>query len=174
VWAWEPNPDLTSNLRESVRLNGLDEVVEVVQAAATDRPGACHLHLPTRAFRNTLNASILAGAPGARIVPVAGRPLDDACAGRSVEFVKIDVEGAEILVWEGMREIRHQNRGLTILLEFNAARYPDPAAFVSRIVADGFILRHVDYDGTIRPVTAVELLDPAHGDWMLWLMRKSA
>jgi FkbM family methyltransferase len=173
VWAWEPNPDLVPSLCESVRLNGLGGVVEVIAAAATDRPGECHLHLPASDFRNTLNASIVAEASGTRIVPVTGRTLDDVCAGQSVEFIKIDAEGAEALIWDGMRDIRHQNRGLTILLEFNAARYPDPAAFVSRIVSDGFTLRHVDYDGSIRPVSGGDLLDQSHGDWMLWLSRKA-
>lgn len=171
VWAWEPNPDLALNLRETVRLNGLNGWTEVVEAAATDRPGECRLQLLGQVYPNTLNGSIVWENPAGRVVPVAGRTLDEVCGGHPVDFVKIDVEGAEELTWEGMREVRRANPGVVILLEFNAARYADAAAFVARIQADGFVLRSVDYDGSIRPVGVNELLALDHGDWMLWLTR---
>jgi FkbM family methyltransferase len=172
VRAWEPNPDLARNLRGTVQLNGLGGVVEVVEAAATDRTGPCALHLPASEFLNTLNGSIVISSAGGRTV--AGRALDEALAGQPVDFVKIDAEGAESLIWDGMREVRRANPDITILLEFNAGRYADPAEFVARISSDGFGLKHVDYDGSIRPVSAGELTAPGRGDWMLWLTRAPA
>ncbi len=170
VWAWEPHPELARTLRESIHLNGMGSFVAVEEAAATDRTGACRLHLPARDFRNSLNGSIVADFNG-EAIPVAGRTLDEVCAGAPIDFIKIDVEGAEMLTWEGMAAIRRQNPSLTVLLEYHVGRYADPPAFIARMTGAGFLLRYVDYDGSIRDVSASELLAPGHGDWMLWLTR---
>lgn len=171
VWACEPNPEVVRYLRQSVGLNGYGRVVEVVEAAIDDRNGPLQLHLPAE-------GSILAGSVGSvipchaggRAVSVAGRTLDEVCGESPVDFVKIDAEGAELRVWNGMTELRRANPGLTVLMEFNSCRY-DATEFLRQVQDEGCALRFVDYDGEIRPVAAADLLAPREADWMLWLSR---
>jgi hypothetical protein len=71
----------------------------------------------------------------------------------SVDFIKIDAEGAEEKIWEGMTETISRNQNIRILLEFNCQRYANPTRFLEDIEASGFKLRYVDYDASIQDLT---------------------
>ncbi|HEX4612618.1 MAG TPA: FkbM family methyltransferase [Urbifossiella sp.] len=172
VRACEPNPDVARLLRTTVRLNGFDATVAVSEEVVADRTGEFHLSVPDFAIGGTMNGSVAAVYPGGRSHPVPGRPLADICGGEKIDFVKIDAEGGESAIWEGMGELRRANPGLTILMEFNRARYPSPAAFVARIRDAGYDLRHVETDGSLRPTPVPELEAGPAKDWMLWLARE--
>jgi hypothetical protein len=60
------------------------------------------------------------GPPGAtrESVEVPVRRLDDVLAGVEVDFIKIDVQGWEWEVFQGMPRILEQKRGLTIWFEY--------------------------------------------------------
>jgi FkbM family methyltransferase len=175
VWACEPNPALLPCLRHTLSLNGFGRTVELVEAAVVDRPGRLSLRLPPSDLLHTGGASVVFGHPGGGTFSVAGLPLDDVCRGERVDFIKVDAEGAERQVWDGMSTLRRANPGLTVLMEYNASRYEDPVDFVRRIVDDGFTLREVGTDGALNPVSAGELGDAGRPvDRMLWLERGGA
>jgi len=102
VIACEPDPGNAALLRRSVAENGFAHV-QVVEAAATDAEGRATLHqdaawhgVHSLARENCVN-------PGEGRVEVATVSLDAllAGAGRDVDFVKIDAQGAEPAIVRG-------------------------------------------------------------------------
>jgi FkbM family methyltransferase len=167
----EPTPRLAELLRQTLDVNGFKHVT-VVQEAATDGDGkTLQLVVPAR---RSLNA---------RLSDVAG-PTDATVDVRSVtidaltrdwprvDLIKIDVEGAEEDVWEGMQQTISGNPGLVLILELNVARYDDPRSLLRRIERAGFSLRYIDVDAEIKRVSIDQLLTRQVGeDWMLYLTR---
>jgi hypothetical protein len=89
-----------------------------------------------------------------------------------VDFIKIDAEGAEESIWRGMRHTLERNHGITVLMEIDCSRYAHPLAFLYEIQQAGFPLRYIDYNSTIQPATADQILtDRGRQDWMLYLRR---
>jgi hypothetical protein len=87
-----------------------------------------------------------------------------------VDFIKIDVEGAERFVWEGMLQTIRSSKKIAIALEFDARRYADADKFLHAIVKENFQLRHIDYDSKIKNISAEQVL-AGQDWWMLFLQR---
>ena len=90
-------------------------------------------------------------------------------ATRRVDFVKIDVAGAEAAVWDGMQGLVARNPDIRILMQFGAYRHADPAGLLSRI-ARTFPLRMVEGTGRARACSVAEVAT-REGDTMLYLAR---
>ena len=128
VFAFEPMPANFAVLRENVALNAYENVT-LVQAAVSNVAGQLRLHqLDSRALSAT--ASLVAPAvPEAGGIDVATVRLDEAIppARRPVRFVKIDVEGAEGWVLEGMADILARDRPILLVEIHPFAGGPNPA-----------------------------------------------
>jgi FkbM family methyltransferase len=106
VIAFEPMPDTLEILRRNIRLNRIDNV-SVVGEAASDETGPAQLFAESRETLSktaTMVGCRLEGEVHARAVRAIR--LDDyyAEAERLPELIKIDVEGAELAVLGGARE----------------------------------------------------------------------
>ena len=102
VHAFEPDPQSMSYLMTTVNRNRLTERVTLWNLAASDRSANAKLYLDLKTARTTsLRAN--AYSPDMQIrqpVVVATAPLDDLIT-QPAQFVKIDVEGAELAVLAG-------------------------------------------------------------------------
>jgi FkbM family methyltransferase len=130
VVAFEPHPLTAAEARANVAANALANVV-MVPAAVSDAVGRATLTpVPSRP-----TASL--GAPRGRgAVTVATTTLDAFVAGRPAlapDVVKIDVEGHELAVLAGMREIL-QRRRPTLVCELHGTG----AAMVEALHAHGY------------------------------------
>jgi hypothetical protein len=86
---------------------------------------------------------------------IAGVPLDSMLADYPrVDLIKMDCEGAESRVWEGMRNIIARTRA-RVLVEFEAHRN-HPRQWVDELCRD-YRLRVVGFDGELRDVSRGEL-----------------
>jgi len=103
VVAFEPAPGSIEGLREHVRLNGLSNRVEIVEAAVSSQVGSAVFDCEGVSGANALTP----GATGPGAITVATTSLDAFCAGRRLQpsVVKIDVEGAELDVLRGGRRV---------------------------------------------------------------------
>lgn len=108
VHAIEASPTIARILRRNLARNGLDHVVVTHNVAASDRPGTLTVFLhdasnlgATTTQRDNLEASRrYVGEESVAALPLADIvPLDDLLRAR---MIKIDVEGAEWLVLQGL------------------------------------------------------------------------
>jgi FkbM family methyltransferase len=140
VVAFEPNPAVRRRLEQNVHRNGFDTRVEIAGCALSDRNAdRVKLFIPehdgfaTLAPEQTHASSYLARAAA---IDVTTRTFDDWLASSSIETVslmKIDVEGAEMAVLDGMRGALASGRVRRLILETAA----DSAAH-RLLVAQGF------------------------------------
>ena len=94
---------------------------------------------------------------------------------REVEFMKIDVEGFEPQVWEGMTgRLENYALPLTIFMEFTIERLADPRGFLERILSWGFSLEIITFTEGVKAITPEELFSGPHNvDHMLVLRREA-
>lgn len=156
VVALEPHPHIAAELRANVSINRLPQV-SVLELAASSEAGTATL----AGFREDGNwgAAKLSEDSGDADVPafpVRCAPLDaildDADVG-PVDLVKIDVEGAEPRVLEGMRDGLRAGRYGRVLVELHPWEYAD---FGAELEAMDGAMRAAGYRGWI--------VDPGDGD----------
>ncbi|WP_373547604.1 FkbM family methyltransferase [Chamaesiphon sp.] len=178
VLAVEPNQKLASLVDRSVRVNGFKSYVEVSDKAASNHVGdAIQLCVPngllgdsTIHYPDKSNLQNTSSQYFSIITTTIDELVDD---WSHVNFIKIDAEGAEWLIWQGMQETLSKNLKLTIILEFANYRptYYDPREFLTEIVKAGFSLNYVDDDSMIKSITFDECLADKDGFIDLVLIR---
>lgn len=113
VTALEPNPSTFEKLVQNVKANGLT-MVEPLRVAAGEKEGV----LPLRCEREHNISRLVERADDSTImVPIV--PLDEIAGGRVVDGLKIDVEGHELPVLKGARNILESGHPW-LAVEFNA------------------------------------------------------
>ncbi|WP_368415597.1 FkbM family methyltransferase [Falsiroseomonas sp.] len=172
VLALEPNPRLATLCARSLSLNGFWHNAEVQRLAAAEVSGE------TLRFRATISDPKNGRLVDAALPDAAARDedvldfavqamrLDDLGQG-AVDFIKIDVEGAEEQVWAGMQGLLDRSPAITVVMEFNALRCRAPGAMLDE-AATRFPLRELALNGKVVPVTPADIL-PRREDTLLVL-----
>jgi len=118
VYAFEPDPESFALLEANIRLNGLTNVV-AEQKALSNEPGVLKLFLNPN---NRGDHRIYQPKKGTEreFVEVEAVSLDDYFAGddRPIDFIKIDTQGAEGVIFEGLTGIVKANKDLRIAIEW--------------------------------------------------------
>ena len=171
VFAAEPNPHMMGLLQKSVLLNGFRTWVSpVVQALSASSGETVALHVPKDLPQN--GSIMWQGNETSERIAIETLSLDDLIGDGPIDFIKIDVEGAEQAVWDGMARIIARNRPVSIILEFTPVRYADPEGFLRLICAGGFALAQIHPEGGVCAASFEEILaPPLHVDRMLILAR---
>lgn len=113
IKAFEPQTRLAELVAVSAALNQLDNI-EVFPVAVGDHVGDVELHLPAHALHASLAAS---GEPGEQVVVVPLITLDSAVQSGALpapSLIKVDVEGGELGVLTGARQILEQYNPVVI------------------------------------------------------------
>jgi FkbM family methyltransferase len=146
VFAFEPGPQSYLLLCKNISANGCKNVV-AERAAVLNRSGETDLLVcPTGESDNRI--AEVAEREGHERVRVKAIALDDYLDGRPVDFMKVDVQGAEPLVFRGMARTFAANPGLQVITEF----VPDPAsgfppeAYLRWLRSFGFSIHRLDDD----------------------------
>ncbi|HTA97451.1 MAG TPA: FkbM family methyltransferase [Solirubrobacteraceae bacterium] len=139
VWSFEPDPANRTSLEYNLEVNEMVDRVSVVPLAVTSTIGR-------RAFyrmRNDTGSSTLYPSTegnGQRIT-VATTSLDtwaDTEGWPRIDLVKIDAEGAEAAVLDGMTELIKRNPHVVVVLEFQAdalqSAGEEPIEFLRRLL----------------------------------------
>lgn len=173
VLALEPNFKLAELVRKSLEVNGFSDRAKILPLAASNRSGdTVNLVVP---HGNTGHASLHINAAAAdQVMAVQTTTIDELTADwPRVDVIKIDTEGAEAAVWEGMQQTIERHPEIKIVLEFGSARYPQAQAFLEAILAAGFLLRYVDHDAQIKPLSLERCLtERPESYWDLFLSRR--
>lgn len=119
VWAFEPVPETHWRLVETLALNRCENVIPV-RNAICDRDEIVRMNLFEEQFAqwNTLGRPSMQLENGKRVSPsssiaVKSRSLDQFCCEESVShirFLKVDVEGFELPVFQGARDLLSSGR----------------------------------------------------------------
>lgn len=170
VVAVEPHPRTASLLRQTIYVNGFSQRTDIIEAAAVASASqALSLHVPIAEPKNAhLVSSDRFEEPD--VVSVAALTLDSLIDRfPRVDFMKIDVEGAEEDAVAGAMQIVKRDKP-DIILEFNVHRCRDAPAFLASLLAVYGTLRALDYDGTTPDISTDKLLDRGRtDDWLLYL-----
>jgi FkbM family methyltransferase len=122
VFAFEPEAHNHRLLEQNLRLNGVTNVVPQ-RRVVSDREGACRISLSPI---NYGDHRVAGGAPaGWQTQDVPMTTVDACVAGlpdRAVRFVKIDVQGHEPHVLQGMRETLDRNPDVILAVEVDPDR----------------------------------------------------
>lgn len=118
VYAFEPDPQGFELLRRNVQLNGLTNVV-LEQKAASNETGTLKLFLAeeNKGDHRVYNPE----GENRRSVTVDAVRLDDYFEGReaSVDFVKVDTQGAEYAILAGMQETLRTSDDVVMAVEYS-------------------------------------------------------
>lgn len=162
VFAFEPAPDNFEILNRNVLVNNYKNVVLINKAASDISKGtflyisktsqADHKTYDDNKNRNSINVNSL--------------NLDNYFKNiqKRIDFVKIDAQGFEYKILEGMKTIIKTNKKLKILTEFCPEGITktgkDPKQFLKILSDSGYKLFDInEYTGKIRKVSSSQLLE---------------
>lgn len=114
VLAFEPIPETFATLTSNLRSVPADNV-SLINAAVSDRHELLSMSIPTfdNGATNYYRASI--GSEHNAAIPVISLAIDDLDLADRVTFVKIDVEGHERAVIDGMHNLIRRDRPILVL-----------------------------------------------------------
>jgi FkbM family methyltransferase len=167
VVAIEPAADNVRVLRENIAANALPNVdVHAVAAGPTREVRDLFLRGETSAVNSLFHESVYAAVTGVEKVAVV--PVDEIVDGHA-DFIKIDVEGAELDALEGMTRLL-SHRGVSLVVEWHP-RLQEAAGHAADALPR-FLLRH---GFTLRAAshTGVTPLDSDRIDAMCVRLRRA-
>jgi FkbM family methyltransferase len=177
VVACEPNPLLARMyLPQNLMLNGFCHEVEICSKVISNVDGQMVDFALCNDDGNIGASSLEYLARGdhcRETIQVPAITLDQLCADwPRLDLVKIDAEGAESLVWEGMQQTLRRFPHAVVVLELHLQHNPLRAAsLLHQIEHAGYPLRGIDYDGDLALVSPDEILARPQEHWALWLQR---
>jgi FkbM family methyltransferase len=174
IVACEPNPLLAGTyLPQNLALNGFYHGVEIcpkVVGNLDDTTVDFVLH-----DGDFATSSLERWAYGHRseTVQALAITIDRLCADwPRLDLVKIDAEGAEALVWDGMQDTLPRFPRAAVVLELHVQRDPPQTiGFLHEIARAGYKLRSINYEGEVVPTDAATILAKPQEHWTLWLQR---
>lgn len=181
VLAIEPDPDAFSILRENININWLEAVVRVEPVAAGSSEGEVSLYRTRQRSANTSIAPLDESATRVLgVVPDGSfqapcRTVDQLAAplGRNVDFLKIDVEGAEEMVLSGARETVAANPSIRVLMEWSPSQMEragsSPASLLALIQELGLRVQRFRLDGMLDDISFQDMASSPY--WNIVLSR---
>ena len=156
--AIEANPYLCKLLNLTTKLN--EHQFEVLHRALSDAEGEVTLQVPvdylgsgtlrTESIYHDCTFEKVQADTMDGIIAKAGFP--------KVDFIKMDCEGLESVIFKGMERTLQQNPGLKMVMEYSPFMYKDTAAFTDMLFTR-FTIGQVTSESEVRPFT---LNDSAH------------
>jgi FkbM family methyltransferase len=142
VIAFEPTPVTFRLLQRSMHLNGLGDVCKCINIALSSSEGLATLHVSPICGHNSLYP--LVDEEEKVTLQVRTATLDEVLHGtKRIDVVKIDVEGAELEVLEGMKDTLANHRDIVLLVEYGVPHLGrvgvDSSRWFGRFFAHGFV-----------------------------------
>jgi FkbM family methyltransferase len=156
VHAFEPNPRVFEVLVENVRLNGLDQIVARPWAVSSEE-GDVDFDLDPEAALSALASRASSTNRARHVERVPAVTLDGYLGGRRADLIKIDVEGAELLVVRGGRSLLARPAAEAPVLIFecalhNYARFGYSPLDLFRLLSDhGYEVWRFDHSSGLLP-----------------------
>jgi FkbM family methyltransferase len=140
VWAYEANPDAFALLQRNVAANKLEKV-HLFNYVLSDQDGELDFYIPatTAGLNGSLNPLIAKGAKQR----MQGYRLSGLLPfGRAVDFVKVDIEGAEFMVLTDISKSGRLNDIQQLVVELHAGSQEVKAKYTSLLGIFGNAYHH--------------------------------
>ena len=161
VFAFEPDPTNFSLLKKNVEING-HKNVELIQQAVSNETGKIRLYLSSEAHDHKIYDS----HDGRQSIEIEATRLDDYFRDYNgkIDFIKIDVQGAEGRAIQGMLNLLKKNYNVKIVMEFVPVKIKtsgvEPEEFLKLLTGLSFKLYEiVEREKKIKPANIPELLE---------------
>jgi FkbM family methyltransferase len=172
VLACEPNPIMTKKyLPNNFYLNGFFNGVEISELAIIDREDTVEF-VVSNSFSGSSGLKQFNEALDGDSYRVRGTTLDNLVLDwPRLDLVKIDVEGADLLVWNGMQTSLRRFSNVVVILEVHLGNPDQSRELLSSITDNKYLLQYINYDGDIKRVEAKKILDNPNEHWALWIQK---
>lgn len=156
VYAFEPAPDNFAFLVKNIEVNGLSNVVPV-QKAVSNKAGTDRLFLSSDPAWHGMYKHNQGESIEVQVTSVDEFTENISCP---INLIKIDVEGLEMRVLEGMMETIKRNPALKIITEFS----PDalqksgssPVGFLEKLADLGFTVHIIDEKAQVTKISNID------------------
>jgi FkbM family methyltransferase len=115
VYAIEPEPNNIKLLKKNVELNSYEDIIEVHQFAVSDVTGKATLTISDIPNQHRLQTP--SDTQSGKSIEVKTITLDEFLKEKDIDVVRIDVEGAEWLVINGMKELLSKEKPMRLFIE---------------------------------------------------------
>jgi FkbM family methyltransferase len=155
VYAFEPHPRSFEILQKNIVANWYVDRIRSFPFALLDGAKQLDMHTtPSLAGGNSFFVTQMGGLSLDESIAVTAKTLDEVVSGR-VDVMKIDAEGSEPFIIEGMKGVLARSPQIKIVMEFNPqalqAAGKDPRQFLRRLAELGFVAGMVTLQGDIEP-----------------------
>lgn len=162
VYAFEPSQENFALLSRNVEANGYKNVV-LVPKAVCERSGTARLRLDRESSGNHSLSGIRGEGASAEVETVS---LDDffSSVHERIDVIKIDAEGAEVAILQGMLATLARNPDLVLFTEFfpraiQAFGY-QPEEYVRHLASFGFRIYPIDHgEKNVVPIDLAQLAE---------------
>jgi len=169
LFIFEPNPNSFEILFSNIEINGFLDRVELINKAVMDKPGRISFN---KLKRHHGSSSIISFTDDhlrywkeeAETIMVEAISLDEYFRDRDnrIDMIKIDTEGSEPYIFDGMKKLIKNNPNIIIICEFIphliSGAQRDPKGFLEEIQQCGFSLRFIDTNSNLIKTSMEELL----------------
>jgi len=133
IYAIEPEPGNIELLKKNIRANDFEDTVVISQYIVGDRDEMSSLRisaLSNRHSMSTANRYKVSGADKAPVINVAMIKLDsfmdkNNLQPKDINFLRVDIEGYEVIVFQGMHRLLSARTPLKIFIEFHPKWYSE-------------------------------------------------
>jgi FkbM family methyltransferase len=162
VYAFEPDPDNFGLLKKNIEMNDYNNIISE-QAAISNKTGKILLYLSKY---NEGDHQIYDSKEDRDHIEVRCLKLDDYFKNRkiNINFIKMDIQGAEGLATEGMATLLDTNNHLKMIIEFWPAGLKksgiEPDLYLQKLHRYGFKFMYINETSkTIEPITIPILIE---------------
>ena len=170
VYAVEPSPRNFEILNENINLNNLSGTIEAFNLAVAAQTGVCELNISKESNLNSFRKT----KHTVDTIEVNTTSIDDFFEDKkSLNFIKMDIEGAEVEALKGINTILDKlDRPFKILMEVHPMYYEEEefARELERLFSLGFKTKYLVSAGTAKPPFFIErgykpIKKYTTGDW---------
>jgi FkbM family methyltransferase len=158
VIAFEPNPRMAERLRATLMLSGFEPRVDFHQDVLGETNGEqVQFQISTNHPGGSRVGSVQFAEKAS--ITLQTRQLDTVPGALEAALVKIDAEGMEEAIWNGMTAMIKGSSLRYVIIEFSPSCYHDAAGMLDRAEAAGFTISCISDDRGVRAITRAEIFD---------------
>ncbi|KKP77991.1 MAG: FkbM family methyltransferase [Candidatus Moranbacteria bacterium GW2011_GWF2_35_39] len=150
VFSIEPEADNLKLLRKNIKLNNAERIFKVSQYLVGDHNGVERFYLSSCSNRHSLSAIDKIGSVNIPMITVDKFMADNGLLSKDINFIRMDIEGYEVIAFQGMKSLMDARTPMKIFIELHSSYYPQWGwtleKFVQLLFDKGFTFKAISYE----------------------------